>query len=161
MNTTHSNQDVDALQRQMSTVRHKLKDDVSNVVQSTKALADWKMYMRKYPFACMAAVAAAGYMLVPAKKTIISPDEKTLAKLAKRNKLVVQMDPKPQTNSRFAGSLFGMVSSLLVRGLTTYLGVQAGKIGDAMGQAQPDSRVSARVDFGNSQQRRQSNHRHR
>ena len=115
------------LQQQMRAVRGALEDNVDDFVESTKLLGDWKSYVYKYPVASVLATAAVGYLLVPNKRHIISPDADDLVRLAKRNKLVVQSNPKPQKQAGLTGTLFGLASSMLFRGLATYVGSQAGK----------------------------------
>lgn len=116
------------LQSQMHGVRSRIEADVDQFRESTRKLTDWKSYIRAFPLTVSALGLAAGYMLVPHRKHIVSPDADTIARLAKRNKLVVQSNPKPEDRASLGGILFGLASSMLMRGVTTYVAGQVGRI---------------------------------
>lgn len=119
---------LDDLQMSMRNVRSLIEDDVDEFVESTRKLTDWKTYVRDYPVATTLLAAAVGYTLIPEAKQIVSPDADAIARLAKRNKLVVQVNPEPQKKAGLTGTLFGLASSMLFRGLATYLGNEAGRL---------------------------------
>src|SRR4249920_1505119 len=56
------------IQREMQHVRANLGTDVRNLAQQARDSTDWRHYVRSYPWVCLGAVAAAGYLLVPYKK---------------------------------------------------------------------------------------------
>lgn len=128
MSFSNTNEPLDDIQLKMQAVRDSLDYDVEEFRDSTRQLSDWKTYVRNYPWVSIGAAVAVGYIIVPAKKEIVSPDASELIKLAKKNKLVVQANPEPQKKSGLAGAIFGLASSMLVRGLATYAGGQLGKL---------------------------------
>ena len=75
----------------------------------------------------IAIAAAVGYLAVPRRLEIMSPDAKTLAKLAKSNQLVVKQEPEPHNRGGFVGSMFTLMANLAVRGAISYIGQQMGK----------------------------------
>lgn len=119
------------IQQKMQEVRGNFEENVDEFRQSTQKLVDWKTYVSDFPLASAGVAAVVGYLLVPSKKKIVSPDADEIVKLAKRNKLVVEMNPSPAQQRGMGGAIFGFASSLLFRGLTTYLGSQLGKMTNA------------------------------
>jgi hypothetical protein len=103
--------DADELQRQMREVRAELREDVKDLVVSANHLADWKRYVRAYPWLCVGGALALGYLLVPQRSVIIRPDAEGLIELAKRNKLVVKMQEMPAPEKQ-RGGLFAQLASL-------------------------------------------------
>lgn len=126
-----NSQEVEEIRAEMAQIRCDLNEDVEDLVEHAREMADWRYYVRSYPLASAAAVAALGYLVVPKQPQIISPDPKTLAELARKNQLVVVDRPKAEKGRTLSGSLFNLVASLAMRGLMAYVGQQAGKV---MGQ---------------------------
>jgi hypothetical protein len=71
------------IQSQMRQVRRELGEDAQEIVDNARILADWKHYVRTYPWICVGVALAAGYFLVPSRSRVIRPDAKTLAEWAK------------------------------------------------------------------------------
>lgn len=113
--------------RRMNDVRCSLGDDVEEMVESARTLADWRHYVKMYPWVCLAGAAAVGFLVVPKRVEIISPSADALEQLAKRNKLVVKSNPQPQAKSGIGGALIGMLANAAVRGAMGYLGQNAGR----------------------------------
>lgn len=127
----NNSQEVEDIRAEMAQIRCDLNEDVEDLVEHAREMADWRYYVRSYPLASAAAAAALGYLVVPKKPQIISPNPKTLAQLARKNQLVVVDRPKAEKRRTLSGSLFNLVASLAMRGLMAYVGQQAGKV---MGQ---------------------------
>ncbi len=60
---------AEEIQREMQHVRTNLRTEVHNLAQRARETTDWRHYVRRYPWVCLGAVAATGYLLVPHKKT--------------------------------------------------------------------------------------------
>lgn len=120
-------QEADDVQRQMSRIRCELNEDVDDIVANARVMSDWRYYVRAYPWVCAAGAAALGYLVVPARMEVISPDPKTLAKLAKEHRLIVKPEAEPHKRGGIVGPLFTLLASTLVRGLVAYLGQVAGQ----------------------------------
>lgn len=119
---------ADAIRERMKVVRCDLGDDFDDVVMSARQMANWHSYVRRYPWACMTGAALAGFLIVPRRVELITPDTATLLELARQNKLVVKADSRPQEKGGFAGAMFSLIANAAVRGLMAYVGQQAGKV---------------------------------
>ncbi len=119
---------ADQLRQEMRRVREDIREDVQDVVEGAQDLTDWRYYVKRYPWACLAAAAFAGYMVVPTKTYIHSPDADELKKLAAANKLVVKQSPVSQPKNSMAGALFTLGMNTVGRAAISYLGQQAGKL---------------------------------
>jgi len=58
-------QEIERIQFKMQRIRRHMNDDVDRLQADAAQLMDWKYYVRRHPIASMAAVAAAGYFLIP------------------------------------------------------------------------------------------------
>ncbi|MEN6498571.1 MAG: hypothetical protein ABFD16_30065 [Thermoguttaceae bacterium] len=119
---------ADAIQGQMAKIRSDLNADVRGIVENARVITDWKYYVRRYPWACVAGAAALGYLVVPRRLELLRPDPATLAELAKTNRLVVNPQPDPKPRSGTVASLFTFLANTLVRTAVGYMGQNAGKI---------------------------------
>jgi len=119
---------ADALQKQMAQIRSELHADVRGIVDNARVMSDWKYYVRRYPWACVAGAAALGYLVVPRRLEILRPDPDTLAQLAKTNRLIVSPQAEPKPRSTPVGNLFTFLANTLMRGAMTYLGEQATRL---------------------------------
>lgn len=107
---------ADALQRQMQQVRAEMRGDVQVMVASARDMADWTYYVRTYPWLCVRAAAAIGYLVVPARRQPpIKPDAKDLLELAKQQKIVVKVEER-QPGPGLLGMLLKMAAGPLLQG---------------------------------------------
>ncbi len=118
------------IRRSMAYVRHELDDEVDEIRESAHTLADWHYYIKNYPWACIGAAAAIGYMVVPRKLVIERPDPETLEKLARKNHLVVDRKPEKQAKTGLLGTAFSFVGGLVLKTAMTQLGHQLASIVD-------------------------------
>ena len=65
--------DAEEIQQAMRRVRCNLGNDVENLVQQARDATDWRCYVRRHPWACMGAMAVAGYFCVPRGKPTVTP----------------------------------------------------------------------------------------
>src|SRR5437762_6297131 len=109
---------ADEAQRQMREVRQELREDVQEIVVGAHKIGDWTVYVRAYPWLCVGAAVAAGFMLVPQRSVIVKPDAEGLIELARRNKLVVKMEETPQKQKRggLLAQLLSMAAATLLQG---------------------------------------------
>jgi hypothetical protein len=134
MATTTS--EADDIQRCMREVRAELREDVREFVVNARDMTDWTMYVRAYPWLCVGAAAAAGYLLIPQRAQIIKPDAEGLIELAKRNKLVVKMDGGGEQKKKqgFVSSLIGLAAGTLLQGALAVATKQLSQALDAHAQ---------------------------
>jgi len=116
------------IQRQMSQIRCDLHTNVRGIVENAKVIADWKYYVRRYPWACLAGVAALGYLAVPRRLEILRPDLDTLAELAKTNRLIVHPQPQSKPHGGTAASLFTFLANTILPAAMGHVGRQVGRI---------------------------------
>lgn len=118
---------IEDIRRQMAEIRRGLPDDVESVVQRARTLADWRYYIRNYPWLCMAAAAAAGYLVVPRRRNSGRPDPKTLAEKAESPpNLPLRPGYSKTTTERLVDALakaaVGAAAGLLSHQLSRFLG---------------------------------------
>jgi hypothetical protein len=109
---------AEVLQAQMRQVRSEMGTDVQEIVDSARVLTDWQYYVRTYPWLCLGAAAALGYLVIPTRIHYVRPDPATVAELARQHKLVVQptQDTKPK-QGLVAAIAAAAVSALLQGGM--------------------------------------------
>lgn len=132
--------EAEAILQEMDRIRCSLHSDVEDIVENARVMSDWRYYARTYPWACFGIATAVGYLVIPRRLEIMSPDAKTLAKLAKNNQLVVTQQAEPHKKGGFAGSMFTLLANLAVRGAISYVGQQMGKVAGIQA-AEPDRPV--------------------
>jgi hypothetical protein len=113
-----SDDSAEEIRRRMTELRRDLTSDVRDVRRSAREMASNARQMasplyiiRRYPWASAAAAAAVGFMLVPKKKQVITPDPEMLAELVRKQQ--VKLD-----TSHASGETQGMLKSLAVMGIT-------------------------------------------
>lgn len=130
--TIHTNEDrAEQIQMRMQNIRCELDRDFDQVRQSASQLTDWRYYIKNYPWACLGAAAAIGYLVVPRKVHVQNPDVKTLEKLARDQKLVIESNPSQQEKKGVVRSAAGFVAGLALRAATAHL---MGKLAAGYGQ---------------------------
>ena len=101
------------IRRRMAELRRELSSDVREVSRTARVMADWRFYVRRFPWATAALALAAGYMLVPKKKEVkvISPDPDALAEMFRKEQLRVETPANAKDTQ-------GLLRTLLLMGLT-------------------------------------------
>jgi hypothetical protein len=108
--------DADQIQKQMRDLRADLREDVREVVVSAHELADIGNYVRAYPWLCVGAALAAGYLIVPQRAVVLRPDAEALVELAKKHQLVVKTNDGSGKKKRG-----GLLAQLLALAAATLL----------------------------------------
>jgi hypothetical protein len=93
----------------MASLRSDLAGDVESVSQSARALADWRFYVERFPYAAAGLAAAVGFLVVPKRPKVMAPDPETLAALAKVNQAWLKAGA-PQANEKSRGVLGGLLA---------------------------------------------------
>ncbi len=92
---------------------------------SARTIVDWKHYVKTYPWVCLGAAVALGFLIVPKRSGEIRPDVATLTQLVRTGHLVI----KPAAASDgVIGALLATVANIAVRKATAYLGQNAGRL---------------------------------
>ncbi len=108
--------EAEQIRQEMRQVRSELRSDVDEIVAGARVLADWKHYVRRYPWICVGAAAAAGFFVVPWRPVVIKPSQQDLIELAKQHKLFVDAKPQPARQPGLLGSLAGMALGTVAQG---------------------------------------------
>ena len=113
-----SSHEAEEIQRQMREIRAELRDDVQELVVSANKMADWTQYVNSYPWLCVGAALAAGYLVVPQRAVIMRPDAEALVELAKKHKLFVNTTEgqAPRKRGGLFGELLGLAAATLLQG---------------------------------------------
>lgn len=121
-NFSSSPHEADEIQRQMREIRAELRDDVQDIVVSANKMADWTTYVTAYPWLCVGAALAAGYLVVPQRAVVMRPDAEALIELAKKHKLFVNTTDSstggkvPRKRGGLFGELLGLAAATLLQG---------------------------------------------
>jgi hypothetical protein len=130
-NTTSAEQDptVADLRRQMSHVRRELHHDFQGVSQQAKRLTDWRHYVQSAPLLSAGVAALAGYLAVPRKLHLDTVDPDDLARLAKKQRVVVESKPKAAAKQGVGSTAFGLLTAMVMR---TAISVATQKLASVM-----------------------------
>ncbi|HEY2413571.1 MAG TPA: hypothetical protein VGI40_15080 [Pirellulaceae bacterium] len=121
-NSSAASNDADEVQRQMREIRAELRDDVHEIVESANKMADLSTYVSAYPWLCVGAALAAGYLVVPQRAVIMRPDAEAMIELAKKHKLFVNTTDGatggkvPRKRGGVFGELLGLAAATLLQG---------------------------------------------
>lgn len=118
--------ETNAIRRRMEDVRCDLDEDVQVIVEGARGMADWRSYVKSYPWVCLGAALAVGYVIVPRRPKEMQPDAAMLAELAKQSRLLAASQVPPQ--GKASGILLALVGSLVMRGVSSFVGQQADKL---------------------------------
>jgi len=119
---TPSSAEAAEIQREMREIRADLRDDVHDIVESAHKMADWTQYVTAYPWLCVGAALAAGYLVVPQRAVIMRPDADAMIELAKKHKLFVSTADSatggkvPRKRGGLFGELLGLAAATLLQG---------------------------------------------
>jgi len=122
----HNSPKTTAIRQRMEEVRCDLDEDVQEIVEGTRGMGEWRWYVRSYPWVCLGAALAVGYLIVPRRPLELHPDAQTSAELGNQSRLLATSQLPPTGNAR--GMLLAFVGNLVMRGIASYVGQQAGKL---------------------------------
>src|SRR5271166_4685505 len=115
----------DTVRARMQGIRCDIDQDLEDVSASARSLVDWKHYVKAYPWVCLGAAAALGFLIVPKRTAAASADLPTPTEPAKTGNPVV---PSAPTAARGVfDALVGAVAGIAVREVIAYLGQNAEK----------------------------------
>jgi len=123
---TVTNDDVDEIRRQMAQIRLELHQDVKEVVAGAEAVADWRRFIRMYPWASVAVAAAAGYLVIPRRHRKVPRNiarASDLAEVTEQLRKVQENAPVREESKRrksLVGAAFGMLVPLAWRVAQNY-----------------------------------------
>ena len=121
----HESRETEAIRQRMEEVRCDLDEDVQEIVEGARVMSEWRYYVRTYPWACLGAALAVGYVIVPRRPFGMQADAQTPAELNQSRMRAVSDLPAKGTAR---GILLAFVGNLVMRGVSSYVGQQAGKL---------------------------------
>jgi hypothetical protein len=108
---------AEQIQQQMRAVRSELREDVQEIVANARVMAEWQYYVRTYPWLCVGAATAAGYLLVPPRVNVVRPDSRELADMVRQHQLALKAELKPRPATGVLGSLVNMAAGAALQGV--------------------------------------------
>jgi len=123
---TLNSQETKAIRQRMEEVRCDLDKDIQGIVEGTRDLRDWRSYVRAYPWVCVGAVLSVGYAIVPRRHVTMQPNAETIAELVEQSRVAATSDLPSKSTTR--GILLAFVGNLVLRGVASYVGQQAGNL---------------------------------
>ena len=106
----------------MAQIRRDLHEDVKGVVQGAEAATDWRRFIRNYPWACMGAALAVGYLVVPRKHRPTTTNIHMATPEIARAIAPVEA-PKPAETKKgkgLLGTVFGLLAPVAFRAAQGY-----------------------------------------
>ncbi len=111
----------DTVRARMQGIRCDIDQDLEDVSASAHSMVDWKHYVETYPWICLGAAAALGYLMVPKRSpTAVAPTEP-----AKSDRPAAKAESAAMPG--WVNALVAAVAGIAVREAIAYLGQNAGK----------------------------------
>lgn len=137
-----SRYESERIRDRMAQIRLELDQDVGAVVENAKELTDWRAFVKRHPWFTTCAAAALGYLVVPKRLEVVSPDTATLEALAKKNRLVVKPRADVRRQAGMVHPLVNLIGGALMRSAFSIAGQQLGKIVDSSSAADSSSETA-------------------
>jgi len=114
--------ETESIASRMEGVRCDLDEDVQEIVESARDMRDWRTYVRKYPWVCLGAALAVGYLVAPRRTAVTKLDGMAGPDLAKLEQLLAVSQAAPKAS--VGGRLLAFVGDLAMRGISSYVAQQ-------------------------------------
>jgi hypothetical protein len=110
----------------MQQLRCEIDGDMEDMAASARTMVDWKHYVKTYPWVCLGAAVALGFLIVPKRSRVIRPDLATLTEPARTGHLVGK--PASAATHGLIDALLATVANIAVQRATAYLGQSMGRL---------------------------------
>lgn len=117
---------AEAVRARMQQLRCEIDGDMDDMAASARTMVDWKHYVKTYPWVCLGAAVALGFLIVPKRSMVIRPDLATMTELARSGHLVVK--PAPAARHGLINALLATAANIAVRQATEWLGHRAERV---------------------------------
>jgi hypothetical protein len=114
--------EIDDIRRKMALIRRELHEDVKGVVAEAEEVADWRHYIRMYPWASVAAALAIGFFVVPKRRKTVKPEQVAQAVMAElpRAPQVVEAEPARKKGRGLIGAGLALIAPVVMRAAQNY-----------------------------------------
>lgn len=123
-----SDEDPQSIRQRMAAIRVELDEDVEDLSAQARELSHWQHYVQEYPWGAVTVAVAVGFLAVPRRLNINSPDPEALEELAKKHRLVVENRPRSAERPGLGASMLNMIGHMVLRAGVAYVGQQAGRL---------------------------------
>src|SRR5688572_26701536 len=113
----HDSPKTNAIRQRMEEVRCDLDEGVQEIVEGARVMGMWRHYVRTYPWICLGAAVAGGYLIVP-RVLGGQGDVQTRAESAYPSHLLMTPNAPPKGIAR--GILLAFVGNLAMRCVSSY-----------------------------------------
>lgn len=122
----------DTMQERMQEIRGDIDQGLEDVSASARSMVDWKHYVKTYPWLCMGAAAALGFLSVPKRSRTVPASAASPTKSPETDHRVA--DSAPSAVRGVVDLLVATAVSLAVRETVAYVGHAAAGL---MGASKP------------------------
>ena len=123
---------AESVRARMQQLRCEIDGDMEDVSAGARTMVDWKHYVKTYPWVCLGAAVALGFLIVPKRSRAIIAELAVPTELAGTGHPIVK--PASAAARGLVDALVATVVSIAVRDATAYLGQRAGKVLGITGQ---------------------------
>jgi hypothetical protein len=116
----------DTVQARMQGIRCEIDQDLQDVSARARSMVDWKHYVGAYPWVCLGAAAALGFLLVPKRPT--ASDAHPVAPSGPAKSDPPAANSAPAATHGWVDALVVAAAGIAVREAIAYLGKNAGKL---------------------------------
>jgi hypothetical protein len=107
--------------QRMAALRRELDSGVEHVADSARAMTDWTFYVRRFPWAAIGLAAVAGFLLVPRKRTTVTPTAEQLAALVKNKEFVAAATDQLKPPQSVVAGLAATLAAMAARAALSYV----------------------------------------
>ena len=123
MSDSPSNESVQA---QMQQLRYDIDGGMQDMAANARRVVDWKHYVSTYPWVCLGAAAALGFLIVPKRSRTNCPDSAVLTEPARPGH--GGGGPAAAPTHGWIDALLAGVANVAVRKAAEYLSQSAGRL---------------------------------
>jgi len=117
-----SSGEAERIRRHMQQVRAHMARDIDQIADATRTMADWRTYVRRYPWLFVGSAAVLGFMLVPHRPRKVMLDLEALRQLGAGCSVNVQKErPRPTLMAGLLSSLVSLGAQQAMRGVSRYV----------------------------------------
>ena len=117
---------AESVRARMQQLRCEIDGDVEDMAASARTMVDWKHYVKTYPWVCLGAAVALGFLIVPKRSRAINAELATPTELAGIGHPIVK--PASAATHGLIDTLLATVANIAVQRATAYLGQSMGRL---------------------------------